>query len=583
MRFPGPPSRVDRLDELERRIRRLEEALLERPASPREPVAERAPAEVSRTGAEQPVEPAGHRRGTGALVLDVLAQTGWSVLALAGAFLVRALTDRGAMATTPGVALGLAYALGVIVLADRAAARGNRLTAGFLGSTGVFIANAIVAETTTRFGICSFGAGLAILAGATAFALLIGRRRGLPAVAWTATFAACGTAVFLAVASGAAAPAGLLLLVLATATLWLGPDHWAWRLIAWPPTLCAVALSLWATSAALSPSASAGAGPLLPMTLALGLALLWPASVLLRTLMGRPQITGLAIVQSLFALSVGVGGGLLLARERGDAGPLAVGALVCGLGGYALAFLRERGPDARGSRLYWAWLGLALVLIGSGALLPAPVPALLWSLLGLAAVAIARRFEPPILQAHGAVFAGAAAFASGLMKAAILAFTAGEAALAPLDGPSLLTLAAVVGVAVLLFRERPAAGPLPALSAALFSAMGLGAAAVLALRRPAAALLAEPLPALRTVVLSASAYILARLWRATARKELRTLAYVALVAGGLKLLVQDLPSGTPITLFVAFVFYGGALLLVPRLMGRGQPRVLRLGTMTKGR
>jgi hypothetical protein len=305
------------------------------------------------------------------------------------------------------------------------------------------------------------------------------------------------------------------------------------------------------------------------MMLALGLALLWPGSVLLRTLLGRPRVAGIAIVQTLFALSVGLGGGILLARERGGAQALAAVALACGVGSYALSFLRERGPEARESRLYWAWVGLALVLIGSGTLLPTPVPAVLWSVLGFAAVAIARRFEPSILQAHGAVFASAAAFASGLMKASFLAFTAGEAALAPLDGPALLTLAALAGVAVLLLRERPAAGSLPALSAALFSATGLGAAAVLALRRPAAALLAEPLPALRTVVLSASAYVLARLWRSTARKELRTLAYVALVAGGLKLLVQDLPSGTPITLFVAFVFYGGALLLVPRLMGRG--------------
>ncbi len=544
--------------------------MLERPASSREPVGERAPPESSLTGPERQVEAAGSRRGAGALALDVLAQTGWSILALAGAFLVRALTDRGTMATTPGVALGLAYALGVIVLADRSAARGNRLTAGFLGSTGVFIANAIVAETTTRFGIFSVGAGLAVLAGATAFALALARRRDLPAVAWTATFAACGTAVFLAISSGAAAPAGLLLLVLATATLWLGPDHWAWRLIAWPPTLCAVALSLWATSAALTPSATAGAGPLDAMTLALGLALLWPGSALLRTLMGRPQIVGLAIVQSLFALSVGLGGGILLTRERGGAGTLAAITLVCGVGSYALAFLRERGPEVRESRLYWAWLGLALVLIGSGALLPTPIPALLWSLLGLAAVVIGRRFEPPILQAHGAVFAGAATFASGLLKRSFLAFTAGETAFAPTDGSVLLTLAAVTGVAVLLLRERPAAGPLPALTAVFFSAMGLGGAAVLALRRPAAALLAEPLPALRTVVLSVSAYILARLWHATGRRELRTLAYVALVAGGLKLFVQDLPSGTPMTLFVAFVFYGGALLLVPRLMSAGR-------------
>ncbi len=569
--IPDPPSREDRLDELERRVRRLEQALLEGPASLLETVAKAAPAPAVPSAAERPAEraePSEPRPGTGALVLDVLAQTGWSVLALAGAFLVRALTDRGAMATTPGVALGLAYALAVVVIADRAAARGNRLTAAFLGSTGVFIANAIVAETTTRFRIFSAVGGLVVLAFATAFALFLARRHDSPAIAWTATFAACATAVFLSVAASAPAPAGLLLLLLATSTLWLGVEHWSWRLIAWPPTLCAVALSLWATSEALSPPSTGAAGPLLPMTLALGLVVLWPGSVLVRTLTGRPQIAGIAIVQSVLALSVGLGGGLRLARVFGTAaGPLAGAALVCGVGGYALAFLREREPEERESRIYWAWLGLALVLIGSGALLSAPAPALLWSVLGLAAAVIGRRFDPAILQPHAAVFATAATFASGLLQTSLVAFTAAEGALAPAGAPVLVTLAAVVAVAVLLLREQPAAGSLPALAAALFAAMGLGAAVVLALRGPAAALLAAPLPALRTVVVSVSAYVLARLWRATARKELRTLAYLALVAGGLKLLIQDLPSGTPMTLFVAFVFYGGALLLVPRLMG----------------
>ena len=68
------------------------------------------------------------------------------------------------------------------------------------------------------------------------------------------------------------------------------------------------------------------------------------------------------------------------------------------------------------------------------------------------------------------------------------------------------------------------------------------------------------------MIISLSAYLLARRWRSTRRSELRTLAYFALVAGGLKLLFEDLPGGTPMTLFVAFVFYGGALLLIPRLM-----------------
>ncbi len=567
--FPGPPSQEDRLSELERRVGRIEEALREGPKGPAGTVAGHAPQDAVSPELESPVEPASARSGASTLALEVLARTGWTVLTLAGAFLVRAMTDRGAMATAPGVALGLAYALGIIVVADRAAARGNRLTAAFLGSTGVFIADAIVAETTTRFAIFSVGAGLAILALATGFGLALARRDDLPAIAWTTTLAACATGVYLAVNTGQPAPAGLLLLGLSAAASWR-PDRWTWQLLPWPPTLCAVGLSLWATASALGPAPTEATGSLLPIALALGLVILWPGSILLRTLLGHPQVSGVAIAQAILALAVGLRGALGLIRAAGgNTALLAAAALACGAGSYALAFRREREPGTRVGRLYWAWFGLALVVIGSDGLLRAPAPALLWALLGLVVAAASLRFEPVILQPQAAVFATAAMLASGMLRTSLFAFGAPENALAPVDAPALLTLAAAAGVAGLLIWQPPAAGPLPAFTAALFSAIGLGAVAVLGLRRPAAALLAAPLPALRTVVVSVSAYALARLWRVTSRRELRTLAYLALVIGGVKLLIEDLPSGTPMTLFVAFVFYGGALLLIPRLMSRG--------------
>ena len=507
----------------------------------------------------------------GSLALDLLAQTGWSVLALAGAFLVRALTDRGTMATAPGVALGLAYALGVFVLADRGAARGSRLTAAFLGCTAAFIASAIVAETTTRFAIFEPVSGLAVLAAATAAALALGRRDDLPAIAWTATLAACATATFLAWRLHVPALSGIPILLLATAAFWMSAGRWSWRLLAWPPTFFAVALSIWATSEALGPPE--GRSPAGPATvLALGIAVLWPGSVLVSSLLGRPRIGHLAVTQMFLALAAGLGGALLLARASGAEKALAAAAVVSGLGACGFAFLRESRLDSRGSRIYFSWLGLALLLIGTGVLLEDPARALVWSVLALAAAAIALRYEPGILQAQTAVLAAAAAAASGLFVISMVALTASNAGIRPETFASIAALAAVTGAAALLLLERPAAGPLPAFAATLLAALGVGALAVILLRRPAEAVLSTPLAALRTVVVSLSAYALARLWRATGRRELRILAYLALVAGGLKLLFEDVPAGTPLTLFVAFVFYGGALLLVPRTMRASAPR-----------
>ncbi len=561
-----PDQSGARLDALEARIRRLEEAVLgsreAAPAAPPEPIA----------WAEQTGEPLRILPASAApLFLDVLAQVGWSVLTLAGAFLIRALTDRGTVATTPGVGFGLAYAFAIMVLADRAAARGNRLTAAFLGSTAAFIADAIVAETTTRFAIFTPAGGLVILAAATAIVLVVGRRHDLPALDWTATIACCATAVFLALMAGVPALSGLLLLALASATTWLGMSRWSWRMLGWLPTFCAAGLSIWATADVL------GAGPAAPadraslaMLLALALAILWPGSVLLHALAGRAQIGGLAIVQTLLALSVGLGGVLRLAAVRGGgAAAVAAAATASGAASYLFAFLRERAPEARASRIYFAWLGLALTVIGSGVLLAAPAPALAWSILCVAAVVLGRTFEPAILQPQGAVFAAVAAVGSGLLGASVRAFTGAPARLALPSPAALVTLAAVTAAAVLLLAEEPAAGSFPALVATLLCAVGIGGIGVVLLDRPAHAVLASPLAALRTVIISLSAYVLARRWRSTRRPELRTLAYFALVAGGLKLLFEDLPGGTPMTLFVAFVFYGGALLLIPRLMRTG--------------
>ncbi len=568
---PVPVSPDARLDELEARIRRLEEALFHAGSS-----ASALP-ETDEPAAEHFGPPLRQRAARASpLILDVLAQTGWSVLTLAGAFLIRALTDRGAVATDPGVAFGLAYALGIILLADRASVRGNRLMGAFLGSTGAFIANAIVAETTTRFAIFAPSSGMAILAVATAIALAVGRRHDLPALDWTATLAASATAVYVALLNGAPAPSGLFLLLLATATSWLGAAHWSWRLLALPPTLGAAALSVWATSVALSGGTAArGGGVALALPLALGLPLLWCGGVFLRALVHRPRVGGIAVLQTILAIAVGVGGALRLEAARGPRAAMhAATTLALGAGCYLFAFLREKAPEARSSRLYFAWLGLALTVIGSGVLLPAPVPALAWGLACLAAAVGSRRFEPAILQPHATIFAAAAATASGLLWTSVRNFTVRPAALAAPSGAALAALAALTVAATLLLCERPAAGALPAFLTTLFAALGIGALAVLLLDRPAAAVLDAPLPALRTMVVSLSAYALAFLWRSTGRRELRTLAYLALVAGGIKLLLEDLPQGTPMTLFVAFVFYGGALLLVPRLMRGGGARAV---------
>jgi hypothetical protein len=67
------------------------------------------------------------------------------------------------------------------------------------------------------------------------------------------------------------------------------------------------------------------------------------------------------------------------------------------------------------------------------------------------------------------------------------------------------------------------------------------------------------------VVLAAAALVVAWLGARTRFREAAWLLYPVLIAGGLKLFIEDLPTSRPATLFLALAFYGGALILAPRL------------------
>jgi hypothetical protein len=69
----------------------------------------------------------------------------------------------------------------------------------------------------------------------------------------------------------------------------------------------------------------------------------------------------------------------------------------------------------------------------------------------------------------------------------------------------------------------------------------------------------------RTSVLAAAALALAWAGRFERFRESAWLLYPVLAAGGLKLLVEDLPRSRPATLFIALALYGGALIVAPRI------------------
>jgi hypothetical protein len=102
---------------------------------------------------------------------------------------------------------------------------------------------------------------------------------------------------------------------------------------------------------------------------------------------------------------------------------------------------------------------------------------------------------------------------------------------------------------------------------------GLGTFVVISIGR----LLEEALPAagtstmVKSVVLAGSTVFLAWTRNVPELADLSRLTYPLLVAGGLKVLLMDLPSARPAVLFVVLGLYGASLIMTPPVL-RGQRR-----------
>jgi len=317
----------------------------------------------------------------------------------------------------------------------------------------------------------------------------------------------------------------------------------------------------------------------LAAALALALVAVYLGCFIVRSLLRPRSVQLFEGVQTLAVLIIGFGGALAVARASGaGAGPLGLAALALGLGCYgaAFAFMRRQAEGSSDFR-FLSSLALLLVLGGSPGLLAGGWLALVFVLSGLVAVGLGRRFGRRSLLVHGAALLTGGALASGFLAAV------GRAFLAPADraagwfpAPGLLVLAALVaGHLLVAARRDPGPSPwgvrLPCLFLGALGLIGLAALGVSAVLPPAGAepLVPGTLAAVRTVALTLAAVAAGALGRWFPAGELGRLVHPLLGAAGLKLLLEDLPRGRPLTLSLAFSCFGAALLIAPRLARRG--------------
>jgi hypothetical protein len=180
------------------------------------------------------------------------------------------------------------------------------------------------------------------------------------------------------------------------------------------------------------------------------------------------------------------------------------------------------------------------------------------------------------LSLHGACYTLGGAVTSGLLGLSLHAFVGASLPAAPIAPGQWVALACAIGFCAFPIathgRTWGRFSRVPRIAILALAVTGLGGILIHLTHGLLPAGEAGPdaavLAAYRTGILAAAAVALA--WTGWWRRmrEAEILVYPVLAAGGLKLILEDIPAGRPATLVASLVFFGGALILAPALTRR---------------
>jgi len=507
-------------------------------------------------------------------VAGTLTLVGRTFVILAGAYVLRALTESGTIDRRTGAAAGLAYAVAWSLVAWRLPVA-RALSATFFGACTVLIGFPLIWEATLHFSLVRPPVSAGLLALTTTVVLGIAWQKNLRALAWIATCAACVLATLLLVGTGDAVPFVACLILLGVGTLWLGYDR-EWTALRWVAAAFAdlAALGLVGRAIATPPRDE----PSLVLSVQLLLLVGYLGSIAVRTLVRGRRAVPFELVQAGATLVSGLAGALVVSRQVGT-GAVALGLalIVLAVSCYAVAFAFLDRQQARGNFYFYTSLAIVFALAGSESLLLGAPLGLAWAALALLSGVAGRRFGRSALAVHSAVYVTAAAAVTGLLSSSITGLVASTATAWPVVDPiQWIVLAAVVACLTLALAgaDRLAGTGADAsrwVLAVLASMATLGVL-VVSLRRALpvdpATLHAASVATVRSGVLAAAAVVVAWLGMHAATREFGTLLYPVLAAGGVKLLVEDFRTSPPSLLVIALALYGGALILGPKLARR---------------
>ncbi|HUA60958.1 MAG TPA: hypothetical protein VML19_19500 [Verrucomicrobiae bacterium] len=484
---------------------------------------------------------------------------GRALLGLAGAYLLRALTEAGTLPHAIGVPMGILYAIAWLTLAARAPAA-ERVETALDGLTAVLVLSPLLWEATLRFHAVSTWTSGAILVFFTVFGLAISWRKDILILATIATVAGVGTAAALLMATHDVLPFTLVILAIAAAVEASAClDHWlSERWLAASAANLSVLLATWLVTreegmpANYAPIPHAWLLAVLVLLLAIYL-----SSTIIRTLLRGFTFTFFETAQCAFAVAITLNGCLRLSAEDARIAP-AVGSLAvaCAAACYLVSFVLL----AHGRNFYtYSTFGILLAVAGTRILFPLDAASAVWLAMAVTGVWAGRRVGRSTLQVHGAIYLLLALVCLGTLQQAVSALMGTGA----LPWPAFVT----AGVAVLCYVLAGYAAVRMVLAVTL--ALLLTSVVAFALTSGYHALFGADAPhsycaTLRTIVLALTALFAAWAGRQWGRIEISRLIYPLLLAGAWRLFTDDIHQERKAAAVLSLLVYGTALMMVSR-------------------
>lgn len=491
----------------------------------------------------------------------LLAGFGRALLGIAGAYLLRAITEAHLLPQLAGTLIGVLYACTWLVVAQRAK-RLNPSTAFLHSLTASAILIPLLWEATLRFHTLAPSATAAILAIFIVLGQVAAWRLDSSLLAGLVAFAGSLTALAFTIATLNPLPFAIALAA-AAGFVEYGACHDRVVSMRWIAALAADFSAFLLAYLITRPNGLPEGYAPVPLAAVIWLLSIllcvYLSSILVRALLRQHRIGWFEIGQLVALVALAIETTLRIAQGSSAALALGAGCLVAAAASYAVSGIRQVRRPTRNSQAF-AIFAILLVIVGGRLLMTGMPLAALWSALSLAAMYAGERWRRNLLRAHGALYLAAAATASGLMNWS-----------PPVASAALVGTFAAISC-IMIYRMRPPAKMLHASDCAptvitvgllCWSLVALATGSAVASRLPAALT-----STLRTLVISALAIGLAWIASRWSVRELVWLLYPWMAFGAAKLILEDFGQGQSATLFVSLLVYGGALIALPRLLRR---------------